>query len=258
VARSRAEASLRELNGELERRVLERTEALASNNRDLEAFTSSVSHDLRAPLRAIQGFSEILLTEFAGVLPGDGRDLLTRIHASGRRLRELIDDLLAFSQLGLGAVRRSHVELDPLVHAVFDELVVGSALGDRVELRMSALGACRADPTLLRSVWTNLIDNALKYSRNRDRIVIEIGRVERGGETAYYVADNGVGFDMAYADRLFGVFQRLHSANDFEGTGIGLANVRRIVERHRGRVTASYAVGVGSRFEFTIGVEPMA
>jgi PAS domain S-box-containing protein len=255
VERARAEASLRELNTDLERRVLERTHALETSNRDLEAFSSSVSHDLRAPLRAIHGFSEILLEDFAHEFPDEASDLLSRIHASGGRLRELIEDLLEFSRLGRGGLRLSQVELDPLVRSVCDELVVGRAVGDRLELRLLPLGTCRADATLLRTVWTNLIDNALKYSQNRERIRIEIGREVHGGEVIYYVTDNGTGFDMALADRLFGVFQRLHSATEFEGTGIGLANIRRIIERHHGRVTASSELGLGSRFEFTLGTE---
>ena len=253
IERTRAEASLRELNLELERRVLERTHALQTSNRDLEAFSTSVSHDLRAPLRAIHGLSEILLEDFAAALPGEAKKLLESIHASGGRLRKFVDDLLAFSRLERDALRRAHVELDPLVRSVCDELLVGRELGDRLELRVLPLGSCHADASLLRPVWTNLIDNALKYARGRERIVIEVGRELRGGEVVYYVRDNGVGFDMKYADRLFGVFQRLHAASEFEGTGIGLANVRRIVERHHGRVAASSELGRGSRFEFTLG-----
>jgi len=253
--RMRAEAALRELNLELERRVLERTRELETSNSDLEAFSTSVSHDLRAPLRAIQGFSEILLEDYAAVLPEDGKHLVTTIQASGKRLRELVDDLLAFSRVGRDELRRSHVELEPLVRSVIAELLAGRELGDRLELRVLPLGSCHADASLLRLVWMNLIDNALKYARHRDRIVIEIGRDERGGELIYYVRDNGVGFDMAYVDRLFGVFQRLHADSEFEGTGIGLANVRRLVERHHGRVAATSELGRGSRFEFTLGTD---
>jgi PAS domain S-box-containing protein len=254
--RMRAEAALRELNLELEHRVRERTRELETSNRDLEAFSTSVSHDLRAPLRAILGFSEILLEDYGAMLPEAGTELLTTIHASGKRLRNLVDDLLAFSRVGRDELRRSYVELDPLVRSVVAELLVGRELGDRLELRVLPLGSCHADPSLLRLVWMNLIDNALKYARNRDRIVIELGRDARGGELVYYVRDNGVGFDMAHADRLFGVFQRLHADREFEGTGIGLANVRRLVERHHGRVAATSELGRGSRFEFTLGPEP--
>jgi PAS domain S-box-containing protein len=255
IERARAEASLRELNVELERRVLERTHELETSNRDLEAFSSSVSHDLRAPLRAIHGFSEMLLEDFAGELSTEARDLVARIHAGGGRLRKLVDELLAFARLGRDGLRLGHVELDPLVRAVCDELLVGRELGGRLELRATPLGSCRADASLLRTVWTNLIDNALKYARTRERIKIEIGRDDRCGEVVYFVRDNGIGFDMAHADRLFGVFQRLHAGSEFEGTGVGLANVRRIVERHNGRVGATSELGRGSRFEFTLGTE---
>jgi signal transduction histidine kinase len=256
VERTRAQAALRELNVELERRVSERTRALETSNRDLEAFSSSVSHDLRAPLRAIHGFAEMLLDEFAAGLPGEAVELLGQIHASSDRLRGLIEGLLAFARLGRDGLHRAEIELDPLVRSVLDELLVGHRLGDRLELRVVPLGRCHADPALLRLVWMNLLDNALKYARSRERIVIEIGHELRGGEILYYVRDNGVGFDMAHADRLFGVFQRLHTATDFEGTGLGLANVRRIIEHHRGRVAAHSELGRGSRFEFTLGPEP--
>ena len=251
--------ALRELQRELERRVQDRTQALEASNRDLEAFSFSVSHDLRAPLRAIVGFSEIVLDEFAATLPHEARTLLARIHASGGRLRTLVDDLLAFARLGRGDLVRERIDLDALVRCVLDEALAGRGLADhpdrRLELRLDGLGTCHADPTLLRTVWTNLIDNALKYSQGRNPIILDIGRERRGDETVYHVRDNGVGFDMAHASRLFGVFQRLHSASDFEGSGIGLANVRRIVERHHGRVAAHSELGHGTTFEFTLGME---
>ncbi|MEJ7596375.1 MAG: PAS domain S-box protein [Kofleriaceae bacterium] len=253
VGRARAERSLRELNIELERRVLERTHDLELSNRDLEAFSSSISHDLRAPLRTIHGFSEILLEDFSEELPAKARRYLTSIHESGDRLRHLIDDLLAFSRLGSKGVRRDEVDLDELVRSVLDELIAARELGNKLELHVMPLGTCYADPSLLRAVWMNLLDNAFKYARDSHPMVIEVGRAHTGGETVFYVRDNGVGFDMAEADRLFGVFQRLHPPSEFEGTGVGLANVRRIVERHHGRVAASSQLGHGSRFEFTLG-----
>jgi PAS domain S-box-containing protein len=255
VERTRAEASLRELNIELERRVVQRTQALETTNRDLESFTSSVSHDLRAPLRTMHGFANILLEDFAADLPDEAKELLTSIHTSGERLRNLIDDLLAFSRLGRNGLKRTTIDLDAMVSSVVDELLSGRGLGDRVHITVATLGTCNADPSLLRAVWTNLIDNALKYSRTRERIEVTIGRESRAGETLYFIQDNGVGFDARYADRLFGVFQRLHAASEFEGTGVGLANVRRIVERHHGRIAASAVLDRGSRFEFTLGEE---
>ena len=251
--RKRAEAALREVNTELERRVSERTRELETTNRDLEAFTSSVSHDLRAPLRTMSGFSEMLLEDFAAELPPEAKGLLTSIHTSGTRLRGLIEDLLAFSRLGRSALKRVAIDLDAMVGDVILELLPGRDVAERVVFQIGPLGTCTADPALLRSVWMNLIDNALKYSRTRERIEIQIGREDRAGTTVYFVQDNGAGFDPAYKDRLFGMFQRLHSASEFEGTGVGLANVRRIVERHHGSVGASSELGHGSRFEFTLG-----
>lgn len=255
IERMRGEAALRELNSQLERRVVERTQELESLNRNLEAFNSSVSHDLRAPLRAVHSFSQILLDDYAEELPADAKALLGRIHASGGRLRNMIDQLLAFSRLGTDKLQRGIIDLDALVNAVVEELLVGRDTSSRTEIRMSRLGECHADPALLRLVWTNLIDNALKYSRTRPRIEIEIGREQRGDVSVFFVRDNGVGFDMKHVDRLFGVFERLHAATEFEGTGIGLANVRRIIERHRGRVAAFSTPGQGSQFEFTLGID---
>jgi PAS domain S-box-containing protein len=255
VERARAESSLRELNSELEARVAHRTRALETSNRDLVAFASSLSHDLRSPLRAIHGFSAILREDHAAALPADALKLLARIESSAERMRDLIDSVLAFAQLGHERLVRTDVALDPMVHSVLEELLVERGRTERLELRVAPLGSCRADPSLLRTVWTNLIDNALKYARPQGLVVIEIGRELRAGEVVYHVADNGVGFDMRYADKLFGVFQRLHGA-EFEGTGIGLANVRRIVERHDGWIAAASEVGRGSRFEFALGPEP--
>lgn len=248
--RKHFEAEMRDLNADLERRVRDRTLELEEINRELEAFTSSVSHDLRAPLRAIHGFSGILLADHADELSSEAVHYLARIKAGGERMSRLIADLLAFAQLGRTALRRAEIPLDALVASVVEELA-----GDRerLDLRIGKLGTCIGDPTLVRAVWTNLVDNALKYARDRERIVIEIGCEERGGERVYFIQDNGVGFDTARAEKLFGMFQRLDSARGFEGTGVGLANVRRIVEKHGGRITATAEVGHGARFEFTLG-----
>jgi PAS domain S-box-containing protein len=251
IERARAERSLREseerlqqLNLDLERRVAERTAALAASNRDLEAFSASISHDLRAPLRAINGFSKILLEDFATELPIDALEHLESIASSGHRLSDLIDDLLEFARLGRAGMRPKTIDLDRFVREIAGEVV-----GARpVDLRIGVLGSCVADPSLLRQVWINLIDNAIKYSKGRDPLVIEIFRTAHG----YAIRDYGVGFDMQYVDRLFGVFQRLHSSEDFEGTGVGLATVRRIVERHGGTIAARSELGAGSTFEFTV------
>ncbi|MFT3693320.1 MAG: PAS domain S-box protein [Kofleriaceae bacterium] len=246
--RKHYERRLRELNLELEARVERRTQELSILNRDLEAFTSSVSHDLRAPLRTMHGFSQILLEDFADQLPDEAKDLLTSIHSGGERLKNLIDSLLAFSRLGRASVSRTAVDFDAMVREVASEL-------GTTPITIQPLGTAHADPQLIRAVWTNLLDNALKYSRDRPIIRITVGREERDGETFYFIEDNGVGFDPKYTDRLFTMFQRLHSSTEFEGTGVGLANVRRIVERHRGRITAHSELGRGSRFEFTLGRE---
>ncbi len=255
IERTRAETALRELNAGLEQRMKDRTFSLEVMNRDLEAFTSSVSHDLRAPLRTMHGFSQILLEDFSTELPTEAKRLLGSIAGGAIRLRDLVDRLLEFSRLGKNSIARSGIDLDPMVRAVVDELLTGKALGDRLELEIQPLGTCNADPSLIRAVWQNLIDNALKYSRNREQMKITIGCELRDGEPVYFVRDNGVGFDTRHAHRLFGVFQRLHSEQEFEGTGVGLANVRRIVEWHHGRIAATSELGQGSKFEFTLGKE---
>jgi PAS domain S-box-containing protein len=250
TARVESTAAIIELNDSLERRVEERTAELAAANRELEAFTYSVSHDLRAPVRAITSFSQIIVDDFGGQMPDDARRMLLRVQAGGVRLGELVDDLLAFSQLGRHTLQRRVVELDPLVRGIVDRLA-GTDAG-RLDLAIATLGRCHADASLLEQVWINLIENALKYSRKRDRIRIAIARQDRDGEAVFTIEDNGVGFDMRHAHKLFGVFQRLHSSEEFEGTGVGLANVRRIVERHGGHVAARSVPDAGSTFEFSL------
>jgi PAS domain S-box-containing protein len=250
TARVVSTLALVDLNDSLEHRVEERTAELAAANRELEAFTYSVSHDLRAPVRAITSFSQIIVEDFGEQLPAEARRMLLRVQAGGVRLGELVDDLLAFSQLGRHALQRRTVELDPLVRGIVDRLSTADA--HRLDLQIAALGTCDADASLLEQVWINLIENALKYSRTRDRIRIAIAREDRDGEAVFTVEDNGVGFDMQHVHKLFGVFQRLHSSDEFEGTGVGLANVRRIVERHGGRVAARGTPDGGSTFEFTL------
>ncbi len=237
---------------QLEQRIAERTAQLEDANRDLEAFSYSVSHDLHAPLRAINGFSRILQKDYGPHLSPDARRYLSMIRDNTQRMGKLIDDLLAFSRLGRQPLRKETVSPAGLVrHALID--LRPEREGRRVEISVRDLPACQADPALLHQVFVNLLSNALKFTRKREVAVIEIGCREEGGERIYFVKDNGVGFDMRYADRLFEVFQRLHRAEDYEGTGVGLALVQRIIHRHGGRVWAEAEVDRGATFFFTFG-----
>jgi len=254
-ARQRAEAALRLLREELEQRVIQRTRELEYANKELEAFSFSVSHDLRAPLRTIDGFSQAVLEDFGGLLPDEGRKQLWTIRQGARRMGLLIDDLLALSLLGRAPLNTQTVCTDVLVREVIRELEPARS-GRQVTLKVGELPDCTGDPILLRQVWTNLLSNALKYSRKRDVAVLEIGCIQTDGVDTFFVRDNGTGFDLSKADKLFGVFQRFHRAGDYEGTGVGLAIVQRIVSRHGGRVWADAAVDLGATFFFTLGGGP--
>ena len=246
----RAEGELRRLNLELEDRVRRRTADLEAANAELEAFSYSVSHDLRAPLRHISGFATLLL-EKLGEDDEEAGHFLDRITQSAADMSVLIDDLLQLSRVGRAEMHVEQVDMAALVDDVLE--VLRSDLGERrVDVSVGEVLPVAGDRTLLRQVWANLLGNAFKYTRPRDPAIVEIGSRREGGQTVYWVRDNGVGFDMRYVDRLFRVFERLHRTEDFEGTGIGLANVARIVGRHDGRCWAESELGAGSRFYFAL------
>jgi len=246
----RKEEEIRRLNEDLARRI---EDALASN-RELEAFSYSVSHDLRAPLRAIDGFSRILVEDHAAVLGGEGLRLLNQVCASSRQMGQLIDDLLQYSRLGRKDLESSAVDMASLARDAVEESRKAQQ-GRPPEVGMGDLPGVRGDRVLLRQVWANLVGNAFKYSRSNPAAKVEIAGERRNGHAVFSVRDNGVGFDMQYAGKLFGVFQRLHSVREFEGTGVGLAIVHRIVQRHGGRVWAEGKPGEGAVFHFSIPAE---
>ena len=248
------EERVHQLNAELVQRVAERTEALAAEsaaNKELEAFSYSVSHDLRAPLRAISGFSKIVIEDHSAALNADGLRYLHLVETSAQQMGQLIDDLLTFSRTGRQALRVQSVSTTDVVNAALTDLQAMQE-NRRVNITVGELPDCQADASLLRQVWLNLLSNALKYTRERDPAVITIGSRNDGRADIYFVQDNGAGFDMKYADKLFGVFQRLHLADEFEGTGVGLALVQRIVQRHGGRVWTEAEVNRGATFYFTL------
>ncbi len=252
--RQRAEDEVRRLNVELERRVAERTAELAAANMELEAFSYSVSHDLRAPLRAIEGFSQALNDEYADRLDDQGRDYLQRVRAAEQRMGQLVTDLLRLSRVTRGAMRRQRVDLSTLAAQIAADLQKAQPQRQVTFVLAAALTA-HADQRLLRVVLENLLGNAWKYTSKRPQARIELGAITRAGQQVYFVRDDGAGFDMTYANRLFLPFQRLHSSKEFEGSGIGLATVQRIVRRHGGRIWAEATVGSGATFYFTVEPE---
>ena len=251
INRQKAEEKIRNLNAELEQRVIDRTTQLESTNKELESFSYSVSHDLRAPLRSIDGFSQALLEEYGNKLEDTGKTYLERIRKATRRMGILIDDMLKLSRVTRTAFRHEPVDLSQMIRTIAKANQQNNP--DRaVEVIIQEGITVQGDPYLMQIVLVNLLDNAWKFTSRTAHPRIEFGKTIKGGETIYFIRDNGVGFDMTYVGKLFGAFQRLHTSHEFTGTGIGLATVQRIIYRHGGRVWAEGEIGKGATFYFTL------
>jgi light-regulated signal transduction histidine kinase (bacteriophytochrome) len=251
IERDKALDEIRDLNASLERKVAERTELLESANKELESFSYSVSHDLRAPLRHINGYLELLQKKNSEQLDEKGKHYISSIYEASNHMGHLIDDLLNFSRSGRVELKPDNIDMDK---AVKDALMIldNDIKGRNIVWNIDSLPFVHADYSMIRQVWVNLLGNAVKYTKFREVAYISVGWSEVNGEYVFFVKDNGAGFDSNYAQKLFGVFQRLHSNEEFEGTGIGLANVRQVIKRHGGRTWAEGEVDKGAVFYFTL------
>ena len=250
----RAEEEVRVLNLELERRVAARTAELVVANEELESFTYSVSHDLRAPLRHVDGFAQFLEEEFGPQIPAEAQALVKKIRRGSQNMGHLVDDLLNLSRIGKKELTRQRTELTPLMESAMADIKLDNA-NRKIEWSAEPLPSADCDAGLIKQVFINLLSNAAKYTRRRNEARIEVGQKTVDGNTAIFVRDNGVGFNMKYAGKLFGVFQRLHRPEEFEGTGVGLATVARIVRKHGGSIWAEAELDKGATFFFTLGPE---
>jgi signal transduction histidine kinase len=247
--RQQVDAELRRLNEELEQRVADRTRELTAANKEMESFSYSVSHDLRTPLRAIDGYSRILQEDFAGKLDDEGQRLLGVIRQNSQKMGQLIDDLLAFARFGRKSLATAEIDMKRMVEETLKEI---PSDGKAPVLMLGMLPPAHGDPSLVKQIWMNLLTNAIKFSSKHEKPQVEVGGYSDGTHNVYCVKDNGAGFDMRYYDKLFGVFQRLHRVEEFAGTGVGLAIVQRVVSRHGGRVWAEGKVDEGAAFYFSL------
>ena len=246
-----AQDKIRKLNDELEQKVIERTAQLEAVNKELESFSYSVSHDLRAPIRAINGYTKIIAEDYGDKFDADGVKILQSVMNNSKKMGELIDDLLAFSKLGRKSLAFADIDMVELVATVREELLFEGD-GNIPDFKIAALPAAKGDKSLIKQVWVNLISNAIKYASHKKNTTITIDSYKKDKLNVYYVKDEGAGFDMQYYDKLFGVFQRLHSQEEFEGTGIGLAIVQKIINKHNGTVWAESTLNIGSCFYFSL------